>query len=213
MVSHPKPQRDAFQVFDPHQARTITAAVERIFPADPLGPGAADAGVAVYIDRALSGHDGDLRVTYRRGVEQLDEKARAIAACAFADAPPDVQDGVLAAMERDEPNLPPTPHGHPFFDTLLAHTREGLFSDPSYGGNRDMIGWKLLGYPGIQLHHPPEDFAPGAVLTSERMLSLADVGHDLRPGWMDDPGAIIFPHGPADVDDQDGREDTDGTPA
>ena len=32
---------------------------------------------------------------------------------------------------------------------LVEHTREGMFCDPAHGGNRDLVGWKLLGYPGV----------------------------------------------------------------
>jgi gluconate 2-dehydrogenase gamma chain len=37
-----------------------------------------------------------------------------------------------------------------FFAILRRHTAEGMFSDPAYGGNREMVGWKLIGYPGAQ---------------------------------------------------------------
>ena len=32
---------------------------------------------------------------------------------------------------------------------LYANTVEGYFSDPMYGGNRDKVGWKLVGFPGV----------------------------------------------------------------
>jgi gluconate 2-dehydrogenase gamma chain len=32
---------------------------------------------------------------------------------------------------------------------LWQNTREGFFADPSYGGNRDKVGWKLVGFPGV----------------------------------------------------------------
>ncbi|HEY0418280.1 MAG TPA: gluconate 2-dehydrogenase subunit 3 family protein, partial [Acetobacteraceae bacterium] len=35
-----------------------------------------------------------------------------------------------------------------FFETLLANTIEGFFSDPTYGGNRAMVGWRMIGFPG-----------------------------------------------------------------
>ena len=35
-----------------------------------------------------------------------------------------------------------------FFETVRQHTIAGFLADPSYGGNRDMIGWKVAGYPG-----------------------------------------------------------------
>lgn len=43
-----------------------------------------------------------------------------------------------------------------FFHTLRRHTAEGMFSDPSYGGNRNLVGWKLVGYPGAQRAYSPE---------------------------------------------------------
>src|SRR5207247_5417043 len=36
-----------------------------------------------------------------------------------------------------------------FFNMLLANTLEGFFADPIYGGNRDKVGWKLVGFPGV----------------------------------------------------------------
>jgi gluconate 2-dehydrogenase gamma chain len=36
-----------------------------------------------------------------------------------------------------------------FFNALLQIAMEGFFSDPIYGGNRDMAGWKMVGYPGL----------------------------------------------------------------
>lgn len=36
----------------------------------------------------------------------------------------------------------------PFFETLCLHTRQGFYADPVYGGNKDQIGWKVIGFPG-----------------------------------------------------------------
>ena len=44
-----------------------------------------------------------------------------------------------------------------FFHTLRRHTSEGMFSDPAYGGNRDLVGWKLVGFPGSQRAYSPEE--------------------------------------------------------
>ena len=35
-----------------------------------------------------------------------------------------------------------------FFDTVIQHSREGMFGDPRWGGNAEYIGWRLIGYPG-----------------------------------------------------------------
>jgi hypothetical protein len=150
-----------FVFFTAHQARTIAAAAERMFPADELGPGATDAGVVYYVDRALAGHDARLRDTYCRGIALLDTLARERGAPSFVEASPALQDAVLAAAEDAEPPLP-GPMGFLFFESLLSHVKEGLFADPIHGGNRGMVGWRLLGFPGIHLVHPPEAFAPDA---------------------------------------------------
>jgi len=31
---------------------------------------------------------------------------------------------------------------------LAMHTRQGFYADPIYGGNKDQIGWKVIGFPG-----------------------------------------------------------------
>ncbi len=36
-----------------------------------------------------------------------------------------------------------------FFDQLLSLAFQGFFSDPIYGGNRNMASWKMLGFPGL----------------------------------------------------------------
>ena len=36
----------------------------------------------------------------------------------------------------------------PFFETLCLHTRQGFYADPVYGGNKDQMGWKVIGFPG-----------------------------------------------------------------
>ena len=40
--------------------------------------------------------------------------------------------------------------GRGFFELLLQNTQEGFFADPVYGGNRDMAGWKMIGFPGTR---------------------------------------------------------------
>jgi hypothetical protein len=146
-----RPMTRAYRIFSPHQARTVVAAAERIFPADELGPGATEIGVVDYVDAAVAGDRAGLGDLYRRGVERLDAEARARAGVAFADAPAEVQDVVLAELE-----------GTPFFEALLQHTREGLFADPVHGGNRDMLGWRLLGHPGAQRGYGPDAHLPDA---------------------------------------------------
>jgi gluconate 2-dehydrogenase gamma chain len=89
-----------------------------------------------------------LREVYRAGVAQLDAAARAFFAAPFVDLTPAQQDEVLADA-ADPARHPRHPRsGRNFFDHLLAHTAEGMFCAPEYGGNRDRIGWRLIAFEG-----------------------------------------------------------------
>ncbi|HVE32793.1 MAG TPA: gluconate 2-dehydrogenase subunit 3 family protein [Gemmatimonadaceae bacterium] len=138
--------------FTAAEARIVTAACERVFPRDEQGPGATDAGVVVYIDRQLAGPYGrdkyrytkppfgpssaehgyqgaeNPRALYRNGIRQLG---------AFDTMPVTEQIAALKAIEKT-----------PFFALLRAHTLEGMFCDPVHGGNENLSGWKMVGFPG-----------------------------------------------------------------
>jgi gluconate 2-dehydrogenase gamma chain len=65
----------------------------------------------------------------------------------FAAMRPDEKDAFLHELEDGKIDLGGYPSSE-FFETLLANTIEGFFCDPSYGGNRDMVGWRMIGFPG-----------------------------------------------------------------
>ena len=44
-----------------------------------------------------------------------------------------------------------------FFNLVLNHTHQGTFGDPFYGGNRNFVGWDLVGYPGVRLAVTPDE--------------------------------------------------------
>jgi hypothetical protein len=127
----------------PAQRRALEAAAQRLIPADGSGPGAGEAGAIAYLERALAGPYSHHGGAYRRGVAALDEASRAAGGGSFAALEPRRQDGVLAALESSEDALE-----RAFFELLRAHVIEGMFGDPSWGGNIDRAGWRLLGYPG-----------------------------------------------------------------
>jgi gluconate 2-dehydrogenase gamma chain len=139
------------------EARAISAACERIFPGDASGPGATDAGVVIYIDRQLAGPYGRDRFRYTKApfVTSVPEhgyqgrenprqiyRAGIRALGNYADLPIDAQITKLTEIEHTR-----------FFELLRIHTLEGMFCDPMHGGNADLIGWKLIGYPGPQLSY------------------------------------------------------------
>ncbi|MGI8909257.1 MAG: gluconate 2-dehydrogenase subunit 3 family protein [Rubrobacteraceae bacterium] len=118
-----------------------------------------------------------LQRTYVEGVEELDRRSRKSFGEDFRQLSAEQQDRVLTDMEASAPGedeeameedqataawAPPEqaePSGPvmqqtltevelDFFPLLVLHTRQGFYSDPIYGGNRDRAGWQVLGFPG-----------------------------------------------------------------
>ena len=109
-----------------------------------------------------------MRGRYIEGIADLDTRSRAGFGADFIDLPPAHQDEVLKAVEKagsgSEPVRAPgetlggsdgpalqqtsTEVDLDFFPLLITHTRQGFYADPIYGGNRDRIGWDVIGFPG-----------------------------------------------------------------
>ena len=160
--------------FTAEEAAAVEALVDRLIPPDPQTPGGKDAGCAVFIDRQLAGPYGTAEALYMRGpfadgtpqqgdqspfspavryrqaLAALDKYCRATyAGKSFTQIPDNEKDKLLSGLERGQVHLEGT-NGRAFFELLLQNTREGFFADPVYGGNRDMVGWKMIGYPGAR---------------------------------------------------------------
>ena len=150
-----------FEVLTEHQALTVEAMAERIFPRDENGPGATDAHVVVYIDRSLATHYEEEKEIYDHGIEWLDQFSTATQGKPFVELTSDLQDAVLSAMDnRQTPPEWPTDAdmtSRTFLRHVIGHTMEGMFTDPIYGGNYNEIGWKLLNFPGLKAfgYDPP----------------------------------------------------------
>src|SRR5258705_12284708 len=85
---------------------------------------------------------------YRTGLRALADYIKSnFAGKSFRDLAPDDQDKVLGGMESGSTALKDVKSAE-FFALLLGNTQEGFFSDPIYGGNRDMASWKRIGFPG-----------------------------------------------------------------
>jgi hypothetical protein len=121
----------------------LEAAVARLIPADDLGPGAKEAGAANYI-AAVVANDA----AFSEGLAAIDAESRAQFTKPFIELGPDDQDAVLTTIETKS---------RPFFARLRQLTLEGTFGDPSYGGNRNFIGWDLIRYPGPRLAAGPDE--------------------------------------------------------
>ncbi len=187
--------RIPLRFFTEAEAAIIAAAASRIFPSDDAGPGAREAGVVIFIDRQLAGpwgrdahrythepfDDGlvaefgyqgkaNPREIYRQGLKGL---------AGFDALPPAQQDEKLKQIESSL-----------FFALLRRNTVEGMFCDPIHGGNADMVGWQLIGFPGPRMSnftdidtHNGEAFRP-------KPVSLKQVApNPVRPSEEETEGA------------------------
>lgn len=131
----------------------LDAIIARLIPGDALGPGAREAGVLRYIDRALGGALASSREAYRSGLAAFDRYCRMSRGKPFTDLPPGDQDAVLTDIQTGASSTAGAGFsGSPtqFFTMVLSHTRQGMFGDPHYGGNANFAGWDLIGYPGVR---------------------------------------------------------------
>jgi hypothetical protein len=98
-MTNSSPERIAL---NPHDAETLDALFERMFPADADGPGAAEIGVTDYVDKALSSAYSDLHALYRAGLTALDRETLARSGKSFKAASPDEQDQIVQALEKND---------------------------------------------------------------------------------------------------------------
>jgi gluconate 2-dehydrogenase gamma chain len=158
--------------FNDEQAATVAAFAERLMPGGPGLPGATDANVLNYIDLALAGAYADQQDFYRRGLAQLDAWCRRTYSEPFVKLGPARQDEVIGALEQGKAGGFEFPTAQAFFNTLRSHTMEGMFADPTYGGNKDFAGWQLVGFPGAQLLYSQADLASSEAFTRAPITGL-----------------------------------------
>jgi gluconate 2-dehydrogenase gamma chain len=132
------------------EAETLEAITGRLIPSDANGPGALEAQAARYIDRALGGALASSHDAYRSGLAAVDGYARMSKRSPFAALSAADRDAVLRDMEANVASGF-VPDAATFFNLVRAHTIQGTFCDPYYGGNADFVGWDLVGYPGVRL--------------------------------------------------------------
>jgi gluconate 2-dehydrogenase gamma chain len=150
-----------FEVLTPEQARQVEAVASQIIPTDDL-PGAREAGVVYFIDRALKTFASDAKSTYEKGIAHLNQLAstKYPGTKSFADATTEQQEALLveltAAKDEGETRRRFGPEdSEDFFETVRMHTVFGFLADPSAGGNRDYAGWKVVGRDPDFTFSPP----------------------------------------------------------
>jgi gluconate 2-dehydrogenase gamma chain len=140
--------------FTAEEARVVAAACDRIFPSDESGPGAREANVIVYIDRQLAGPYGRDELRYKKG--PFIETDPNFGGYQGKESPQDIYRAGIPMLGGDFISLTPAQQDarlrsiekSMFFQMLRDHTVEGMFSDPLHGGNANLVGWQLIGYPG-----------------------------------------------------------------
>ncbi len=132
MQQQPRP---SFQALLLHEALVIEAVAARIIPSDD-SPGAREAGAIYFIDRSLATFFKENLPVFRMFVRDLDRAARRLRrnSIDFAGLTEAEQDQVLKKLEATDG-----------FAATHFMTIAGTLSNPSWGGNRDMIGWHLIG--------------------------------------------------------------------
>jgi gluconate 2-dehydrogenase gamma chain len=198
----PEASGSGYVYFTAAEAAFIEAAVGRLIPDDPVGPGAVEANVPFFLDRQLAGPFGrgdhyylggpwpkgtpeqgyqsryNPAQLYRAAIAAIDKYVGAnLGAPTFAQLAAAAQDQTLKGLESGGIALEGGVDSKSFFAMLLQNTKEGYFSDPIYGGNKDMGAWKMIGFPGA--HYDYKEWVPRH---GER-VPYPTVGFKGRPGW------------------------------
>lgn len=185
-ASGEKTLRIPLRFFTESEAAIVAAAASRIFPSDDAGPGAKEAGVVIFIDRQLAGPWGrdarrythepfdeglapefgyqgkaSPRDVYRAGLKEL---------AGFDSLAPAQQDEKLKQIEDSV-----------FFQLLRRNTIEGMFCDPIHGGNADLVGWQLIGFPGPRMSNIADIDTHNGVAFRPKPVTLSQVAKPVRP--------------------------------
>ncbi|WP_222265751.1 gluconate 2-dehydrogenase subunit 3 family protein [Modestobacter marinus] len=195
----------ALTFFNDAEARTVEAISERIIPDGGDGAGATSAGVVYYIDRSVSGISQNLQHVYRTGLRALERFCQSEFSAPYVDLSAEQQDDVIRRFLGPEvvgPAETPQMYGDevgergeldrdlPILRRLFAvvreHAIEGFFCDPVYGGNRDAVGWQLVGFPGAYWGYTAEQMGPGFDGRTLPIATLSDLRRQLQEKSLPD---------------------------
>jgi gluconate 2-dehydrogenase gamma chain len=168
-----QPEPEVWLALTPTEVEFIKAAMDTLIPADELTPSGTDCGLAVFVDRQLAGGFGNgarlyrqgpflpaklelgyqLALTprefFRAGIVAANEWTKKTYGKEFDRLTPAQREEAFKAIESGKAEFPGSFTSAFFFDQLLQLTMEGFFADPMYGGNKDKVAWKMIGFPGL----------------------------------------------------------------
>jgi gluconate 2-dehydrogenase gamma chain len=172
----------ALQFFTQWEFDYVTAMAETIWPTDSLGPGAREAGVGYYIDGQLAGswgqghrfylngpfftpadtgHGWQVPMTpadvYRAFLPGYDSYVRTTFGNTYPNLTADQQTTAMTALQTGKATIPiggtTAFASSDFYSLFRQNVLEGMLADPSYGGNKNMVGWKQIGFPGDPMRY------------------------------------------------------------
>lgn len=138
-------QATRFETLTAADAAELEAAAAQIIPTDET-PGAREARVIYFIDKAVSTFAKDQRKAVESAAKELRERAANRGAKSFAALPSAQQIAVLTAMEKEKPQP---------FNVLRFATIAGMLANPEWGGNHQKVGWKWIGFDDRFSWAPP----------------------------------------------------------
>jgi len=168
----PSPGNEPLLTLTATEAAFLGAAYDTIIPADRLSPSGSDCGLVTYIDRQLAGAWGSGARLYRSGpfiqgkpeqgyqlsltpreffaagIKAANDWTRKTYGKEFDRLAPADRVAALKTMEEGKAELVEV-NGRRFFEMVLQSAMEGFFADPIYGGNRNKVSWRMVGYPGL----------------------------------------------------------------
>lgn len=134
-----------FAALSAGEAETIVALSSRIIPSVDKRPGAQEAGVVFFVDKALATFNAGQKKMYAEGLQDLNRRATdTFKAASFSTLTAAQQDDVIRTIEKT-----------PFFQAVRFDTIVGTFALPTWGGNRDYAGWHMIGLEHQPRFQPP----------------------------------------------------------
>lgn len=168
----PASEPQTYLALTPTEAAFFGAVADTMIPADALSPSGSDCGLVTFCDRQLASAWGGGAKMYRSGpfrkgkpehgyqialtpreffaagVGATNAWTRKTYGKDFDRLAPADRVIALKAIEAGRADLGDF-QPKEFFDALLQLVMEGFFADPIYGGNKDKVAWKMIGYRGL----------------------------------------------------------------
>jgi gluconate 2-dehydrogenase gamma chain len=188
---------DAYLALTAAEAAFLSAAYDTFIPADKLSPSGTACGLVTYMDRQLAGAWGNGARLYRSGpflqgkpehgyqlpltpreyfaagIRAANAWTRKTYGKDFDRLAPAERDAALKAMEAGNAEFADF-NAKPFFEALYQSAMEGFFSDPIYGGNRNKVSWRMVGYPGLPANYAKKALAYRGKKVVIEAKSIAD---------------------------------------